>query len=71
KAAEEFGIELDENLDVNERSNKHVRKDKIQSLKTQLRELLSQQLIPRGVSTKYLTSGIVRDLADRLLDEPS
>ncbi|CAG8461493.1 4303_t:CDS:10 [Diversispora eburnea] len=48
KAAEEFGIELDEDL-----------------------QLLSQPLVPRGISTKYLTSGIVRDLADRLLDESS
>ncbi|CAG8779772.1 21148_t:CDS:2, partial [Dentiscutata erythropus] len=48
KVPEEFGIELDEDL-----------------------QLLSQPLVPRGISTKYLTSGIVRDLADRLLDESS
>ncbi|CAG8518190.1 9584_t:CDS:10 [Acaulospora morrowiae] len=79
KAAEEFGVELHEDLlkikdgGDNEglRNNQHNKKDRIRSLKAQLKELLSQQLIPRGVSTKYLTSGIVRDLADRLLDEPS
>jgi hypothetical protein len=40
-------------------------------MKLELKSLLSQPLIPRGISTKYLTSGIVRDLADRLLDESS
>ena len=40
-------------------------------MKFELKSLLSQPLIPRGISTKYLTSGIVRDLADRLLDESS
>jgi hypothetical protein len=40
-------------------------------MKFELKSSLSQPLIPRGISTKYLTSGIVRDLADRLLDESS
>ncbi|CAJ0830333.1 1231_t:CDS:2 [Entrophospora sp. SA101] len=46
-------------------------KGKIKSMKLELDKLLSQPLIPKGVSTKYLTSGVVRDLADRLLDKSS
>ncbi len=40
-------------------------------MKSELKSLQSQPLVPQGISTKYLTSGIVRDLADRLLDESS
>src|SRR5438105_12691452 len=46
-------------------------KGKIKSMKSELNGLLSQPLIPKGVSAKYLTSGVVRDLADRLLDKSS
>ena len=54
------------NADVSETKEK---KQRIKSLKAQLKTLLSQPVIPRGISTKYITSGVVRDLADRLLDE--
>ncbi|CAG8442232.1 2032_t:CDS:2 [Ambispora gerdemannii] len=36
-------------------------------MKVQLQSLLAETLIPRGISSKYLTGGVVRDLADRLL----
>ncbi|CAG8605378.1 13268_t:CDS:10 [Rhizophagus irregularis] len=73
KTAQEFEIDLDDEEIVNDsnRGNQKQIKEKIRSMKLELKSLLSQPLIPRGVSTKYLTSGIVRDLADRLLDESS
>ncbi|CAG8458870.1 16842_t:CDS:10 [Cetraspora pellucida] len=77
KVAEDLEVDLDDDLLFNKkeinkgRQNNDPVKHKIQSLKLQLKRLLSQPLVPRGVSTKYLTSGIVRDLADRLLDGSS
>ncbi|KAF0464168.1 P-loop containing nucleoside triphosphate hydrolase protein [Gigaspora margarita] len=77
KVAEDLEVDLDDELLFNKketnkgRQNNYGAKYKIQTLKLQLKELLSQPLVPRGVSTKYLTSGIVRDLADRLLNSSS
>ncbi|CAG8800058.1 515_t:CDS:2, partial [Gigaspora rosea] len=77
KVAEDLEVDLDDELLFNKketnkgRQNNDGAKYKIQTLKLQLKELLSQPLVPRGVSTKYLTSGIVRDLADRLLNSSS
>ncbi|RIA98835.1 P-loop containing nucleoside triphosphate hydrolase protein [Glomus cerebriforme] len=72
KTAQEFEIELDDEItNDSNRGNQKQAKEKIRSMKFELKSLLSQPLIPRGVSTKYLTSGIVRDLADRLLDGSS
>ncbi|GBC06794.1 hypothetical protein RclHR1_07050002 [Rhizophagus clarus] len=73
KTAQEFEIDLDDDEIVNDSSKGSQKqiKEKIRSMKLELKSLLSQPLIPQGVSTKYLTSGVVRDLADRLLDESS
>ncbi|CAG8762306.1 4566_t:CDS:2, partial [Dentiscutata heterogama] len=77
KVAEDLEVDLDDDLLFNKKKTNEggqsndSAKYKIQALKLQLKELLSQPLVPRGVSTKYLTSGIVRDLADRLLDGSS
>ncbi|CAG8494444.1 1111_t:CDS:10, partial [Scutellospora calospora] len=78
KLQKAFADDLDVDLDdspfkkINKgRNNNDSAKYKIQTLRLQLKELLSQPLVPRGISTKYLTSGIVRDLADRLLDSSS
>ncbi|CAI2161477.1 7537_t:CDS:10 [Funneliformis geosporum] len=71
KAAQEFEVDLDDNVNDSNKGNQRQTKERIRSLKFELNSLLSQPLVPRGTSTKYLTSGIVRDLADRLLDESS
>jgi hypothetical protein len=41
--------------------------ERIKQMKQELKHMLAQPLLPRGVSARYLTSGIIRDLADRLL----
>ncbi|KAH6581009.1 hypothetical protein BASA61_009270 [Batrachochytrium salamandrivorans] len=40
---------------------------KLQSLKNQLEALLAQPIIPRGVSSLYITSNSMKDLASRLM----
>ncbi|KAI9594353.1 P-loop containing nucleoside triphosphate hydrolase protein [Syncephalis fuscata] len=83
KHAEMMDIELDDTIhtkrkggashiadDDNEESIEQQarQKAKVQKLKQQLDQMLSQSLVPRGSSGRYLTSGVVRDLAERLLN---
>ncbi|KAK9709426.1 ATP-dependent RNA helicase [Basidiobolus ranarum] len=73
KNAEAWDIELDEESQDSEGeqiSKKHVSKSKakIASWRAQLKHLLQQPILPHGSSGKYLTSGIIRDLAERLND---
>nr|CAG8433417.1 13248_t:CDS:10 [Entrophospora candida] len=71
KAAKDLDVDLDDNSSQTSKKQQNFIKGKIKSMKLELDKLLSQPLIPKGVSTKYLTSGVVRDLADRLLDKSS
>ncbi|CAG8666418.1 9671_t:CDS:10, partial [Ambispora leptoticha] len=78
KAARDLDVDVEEDLLNNKRGNdkndddgsnintKNV-KAKIKSMKAQLKSLLAETLIPRGISKKYLTGGVMPDLADRLL----
>ncbi|RKP27028.1 P-loop containing nucleoside triphosphate hydrolase protein, partial [Syncephalis pseudoplumigaleata] len=68
--AEALEIELDDTDDDDAMATRGERtrsKAKVQQLKHELGRLLSQPLIPHGSSGRYLTSGVVRDLAERLL----
>ncbi|KAG9296070.1 hypothetical protein G9A89_011922 [Geosiphon pyriformis] len=56
KAAQELEVDLDDE-DKSKKKNAAV-KGKIKAMKQQLRFLLAQPLVPRGVSTKYLTGGV-------------
>ncbi|KAI8056775.1 P-loop containing nucleoside triphosphate hydrolase protein [Syncephalis plumigaleata] len=81
--AEALGIELDDVIhgtgknkrnkyggdDSDEDNDERARqKAKVQQMKHNLNQLLSKPLMPHGSSGRYLTSGVVRDLADRLLN---
>ncbi|KAJ1929920.1 ATP-dependent RNA helicase [Linderina macrospora] len=74
--AEELDIELDSDFLPSSDDEDHsemVREDaqakhKIKAMKRQMKYLLSQKIVTRGVSAQYLSSGIISDLADRLLN---
>ncbi|KAJ1955826.1 ATP-dependent RNA helicase [Linderina pennispora] len=74
--AEELDIELDSDFLPSSDDEDHgemVReeahaKQKIKAMKRQMKHLLAQKIVTRGVSAQYLSSGIISDLADRLLD---
>ncbi|KAF9431690.1 ATP-dependent RNA helicase, partial [Entomortierella beljakovae] len=78
KSAEAMDIILDEDvLNAGPKSkNKHEeddsamtgRKNKIKSMRVELKVLLQKRMMPQGASAKYITSGSIRDLADRLRD---
>jgi ATP-dependent RNA helicase DDX24/MAK5 len=72
KAAEEADIEIDEDEFLfkggSGSKNKKEAMDKVQGLKKQLSALLSQKMIPKGISAKYLTSNAVPELVDILLE---
>ncbi len=42
-------------------------RQKVSALKSELNQLLSQKLIPKGISTKYLTSNPQQDLLATLM----
>ncbi|KAF9086368.1 ATP-dependent RNA helicase [Mortierella sp. AM989] len=44
------------------------RKNKIKAMRAELKAMLQKRLMPQGASAKYITSGSIRDLADRLRD---
>ncbi|KZT69924.1 DEAD-domain-containing protein [Daedalea quercina L-15889] len=72
EAAEAMEIELDSDLEAEEQGSaptKAQRKAsdaKVASLKAELKSLLEQPLVARGVSTRYITSGAV-SIADDML----
>ncbi|KAJ1822953.1 ATP-dependent RNA helicase [Coemansia sp. RSA 2599] len=77
KHAAEMDIELDSDFlpsSDDERGSeiKHSEKmDKLQikAAKARLARLLSQKILGRGVSSQYLSSGVIGDLAERLSDK--
>ncbi|KAJ2784137.1 ATP-dependent RNA helicase [Coemansia interrupta] len=76
KHAEELDIELDSDFmpssdDERDSEIKHSQKsDKMQikAARSRLNQLLAQKILGRGVSSRYLSSGIISDLAERLID---
>lgn len=56
----------DADEDKPQQQKKAARKNKVMSLKNELKSLLSQPLVRRGISTKYITSGNRLDINDML-----
>ncbi|KAJ2883434.1 ATP-dependent RNA helicase, partial [Coemansia asiatica] len=77
KHAEEMDIELDSDFlpsSDDERGSeiKHsekVDKMQIKSAKARLSKLMAQKILGRGISSRYLSSGVIGDLAERLSDK--
>jgi len=75
EAADAMEIELGSEFDISDDDrqgapSKHQRKSanaKTYALKTELKELLSQPLVARGVSTRYITSGS-KSIVDDVLE---
>ncbi|KAG0232284.1 ATP-dependent RNA helicase [Actinomortierella wolfii] len=59
----------DEALDDNSSASSEKDRAKAKALRAELKALLQKPLLPRGASAKYITSGAIRDLADRLRDQ--
>ncbi|KAF9163473.1 ATP-dependent RNA helicase [Mortierella sp. AD011] len=77
KSAEAMDIILDEDVlnsgpkakdKDDDNSAMTGRKNKIKAMRAELKALLQKRLMPQGASAKYITSGSIRDLADRLRD---
>ncbi|KAJ2237754.1 ATP-dependent RNA helicase [Coemansia sp. RSA 1722] len=74
KHAEEMDIELDSDFlpssdDEKGSEIKHrekIDKSQIKAAKARLARLLEQKILGRGVSARYLSSGVISDLAERL-----
>ncbi|KAJ1934094.1 ATP-dependent RNA helicase, partial [Kickxella alabastrina] len=77
KNAAEMDIELDSDFmpsSDDERGSEINRSEKqekmhIRTAKSRLNQMLSKKIMGRGISGRYLSSGIISDLADRLLDQ--
>ncbi|KAG0057160.1 ATP-dependent RNA helicase [Gryganskiella cystojenkinii] len=78
KSAEAMDIILDEDIlnSAGKSKDKHDddtsamtgRKNKIKGMRAELKAMLQKRMMPQGASAKYITSGVMRDLADRLRD---
>ncbi|CAO3565128.1 unnamed protein product [Mortierella alpina] len=77
KSAEAMDIILDEDVlnagpqakDKDEDNTAMTgRKNKIKAMRAELKAMLQKRMMPQGVSAKYITSGAIQDLADRLRD---
>ncbi|KAF9574876.1 ATP-dependent RNA helicase [Mortierella alpina] len=77
KSAEAMDIILDEDVlnagpqakdKDDDNSAMTGRKNKIKAMRAELKAMLQKRMMPQGVSAKYITSGAIRDLADRLRD---
>ena len=77
KSAEAMDIILDEDIlnsgpkikdKDDDNSAMTGRKNKIKAMRAELKSMLQKRMMPQGASAKYITSGIMRDLADRLRD---
>ncbi|KAG0198529.1 ATP-dependent RNA helicase [Mortierella sp. GBA30] len=77
KSAEAMDIILDEDVlnagpkakdKDDDNSAMTGRKNKIKAMRAELKAMLQTRMMPQGVSAKYITSGAIRDLADRLRD---
>ncbi|KAJ2488960.1 ATP-dependent RNA helicase [Coemansia sp. RSA 2050] len=76
KNAEEMDIELDSDFMSSSddeyggrapQTEKH-QKQLVQSLKAKLNQMLAKKVMGRGISARYLSSGLISDLAERLTD---
>ncbi|CAE6395872.1 unnamed protein product [Rhizoctonia solani] len=69
ETAEALEIELDSDMEVHNEKSHHAKKNsaKVQKLKLELKELLSEPLVARGISRRYITSGS-RSIADDLVN---
>ncbi|KAH7344801.1 P-loop containing nucleoside triphosphate hydrolase protein [Rhizoctonia solani] len=69
ETAEALEIELDSDMEVHTEKSYRVKKNsaKVQKLKMELKELLSEPLVARGISRRYITSGS-RSIADDLVN---
>ncbi|KAF9949139.1 ATP-dependent RNA helicase [Mortierella alpina] len=77
KSAEAMDIILDEDVlnagpqakdKDDDNSAMTGRKNKIKAMRAELKAMLQKRMMPQGASAKYITSGAIRDLADRLRD---
>ncbi|KAF9929520.1 ATP-dependent RNA helicase [Linnemannia zychae] len=82
KSAEAMDIIIDEDMlnsasnsssrnkggDDEDNSAMTARKNKIKAMRAELKSMLQSKVMPMGASAKYITSGAIRDLADRLRD---
>lgn len=75
KMAKEADLDFDEDmLDKKKKDNdddgpsKKRKKAQINAKRAELEALLSKPMLPMGVSGRYLTSSMVSDLVDRLLE---
>ncbi|KAF9426951.1 ATP-dependent RNA helicase [Podila epigama] len=74
KSAEAMDIILDEDVlnsgpkkdKDDDNSAMTSRKNKIKAMRAELKAMLQTRMMPQGASAKYITSGAIRDLADRL-----
>ncbi|KAI8379899.1 P-loop containing nucleoside triphosphate hydrolase protein [Choanephora cucurbitarum] len=74
--AKEMDVEFDEDTMQGKGYNKSQeelskQKKKTDQLKSQLAVLLKQPILPAGISAKFLTGGVVADLAERLMKHTS
>jgi ATP-dependent RNA helicase DDX24/MAK5 len=67
-AAQEADIELDDHIIQKQENPKEGIQKRISIMKAQLKGLLTTKIIPKGISTKYLTSNSDRQIVDILLE---
>ncbi|QRW19150.1 DEAD/DEAH box helicase [Rhizoctonia solani] len=69
ETAEALEIELDSDIEAHNEKSHQAKKNfaKVQKLKLELKELLSEPLVARGISRRYITSGS-RSIADDLVN---
>jgi ATP-dependent RNA helicase DDX24/MAK5 len=70
--AKEMDIDYDEDtmqVKGRQKSNNELQKDRAKAnrLKAELSHLLKQPMLPRGVSKKFITGGVIADLAERMM----
>lgn len=70
KMAREMDLDVsDEEVDPDQGKKKNGKDETVlRNKKAELKHLLAQPMLPQGVSTRYLTGGIVADLVERLLE---
>ncbi|KAF9910976.1 ATP-dependent RNA helicase [Lobosporangium transversale] len=77
KSAEAMDIIVDEDMlnagpkskdKEEDNSAMTARKNNLKAMRAELKAMLQKRIMPMGASAKYITSGSIRDLADRLRD---
>lgn len=73
RTAEDMEIVLDDDFGEGEDKGEEQEKLKltVRAWKSQLKAMLAKPVMAQGTSGKYLTSGVVRDFAERLMSEAS